>query len=80
MEKAKELHYYTGIHRYGLVGTIASEFLIEHLKTEQIGKMSFDEMPAVVAIHEKKLVEPLAIYYNEKYNIVIVHAITAATL
>ncbi len=68
-----------GFPGFGLVGTIASEFLIDHLKTEMIGKIEFDEMPAVVAIHENKVVEPLGIFYNKKYNIVILHAITTAT-
>ena len=67
-----------GFPGFGLIGTIASEFLIEHLKTEQIGKIVFNEMPAMVAIHENKVVEPLGIFYNEKYNLVIVHAITAS--
>ena len=61
-----------------MVGTIASEFLIDHLKTEQIGKILFNDLPAVVAIHENKVVEPLGIFYNSKYNIVILHAVTAA--
>ncbi len=61
---------------FGLIGTIASEFLIEHLETEQIGKVIFNEMPAMVAIHENKVVEPLGIYYNKKYNLVILHAIS----
>ena len=78
-KKPKNCTIVEGFPGFGLVGTIASEFLIEHLQTEQIGKMVFDEMPAVVAIHEKKVVEPLAIFYNQKYNLVIVHAITAAT-
>lgn len=68
-----------GFPGFGLVGTIASEFLIEHLKTEQIGKILFNDMPAMVAIHENKIVEPLGIFYNEKHNIIILHAITAAT-
>ena len=68
-----------GFPGFGLVGTIASEFLIDHLKTEMIGKIEFEEMPAVVAIHENKAVEPLGIFYNKKYNIVILHAITAST-
>lgn len=67
-----------GFPGFGLVGTIASEFLIEHLKTEQIGRISFEELPAMVAIHENKVVEPLGIFYNKEYNIVIVHAITAS--
>lgn len=67
-----------GFPGFGLVGTIASEFLIEHLATEQIGKITFNEMPAMVAIHDNNVVEPLGIFYNKKYNIVIVHAITAS--
>ena len=61
------------------MGTIASEFLLEHLKFEQIGKIVFDEMPATVAIHEGKVVEPLGIFYNKKYNLVLLHAITASS-
>ena len=68
-----------GFPGFGLVGTIASEFLIDHLKTEMIGKIEFEEIPAVVAIHENKVVEPLGIFYNKKYNIVILHAVTAST-
>src|SRR3989338_969575 len=67
-----------GFPGFGLVGTIATEFLIDHLKTEQIGKIMLDEMPAVVAIHQNKVVEPLGIFYNKEYNIVILHAITAS--
>src|SRR3989338_2979243 len=64
-----------GFPGFGLVGTIASEFLIDHLKTEQIGKIEFEEMPAMVAIHDSKVVEPLGIFYDKKSNIVILHAI-----
>ena len=64
---------------FGLVGTIAGEFLLEHLEVEKIGKIIFNEMPAMVAIHENKLVEPLGIFYNKKYNLIILHAITAPT-
>ncbi|MBW2989211.1 PAC2 family protein, partial [Candidatus Woesearchaeota archaeon] len=67
-----------GFPGFGLVGTIASEFLIDHLKTELIGKIVFEEAPPVVAIHQNKVVEPLGIFYNKKYNLVILHAITAS--
>ena len=78
-KKPKNCTIIEGFPGFGLVGTIASEFLIEHLKTEQIGKILFNDMPAMVAIHENKIVEPLGIFYNQKFNIVIVHAIIAAT-
>jgi len=68
-----------GFPGFGLVGTIASEFLIDHLKTELIGKIVFNEMPAMVAIHENKVVEPLGIFYNKKHNIILLHAITPST-
>jgi len=68
-----------GFPGFGLVGTIASEFLIDHLNTEMIGKIVFEDMPPVVAIHKSKVVEPLGIFYCKKYNIVILHAITAST-
>lgn len=78
-KKPKNCIIIEGFPGFGLVGTIASEFLIEHLNTEQIGKILFNDMPAMVAIHENKVVEPLGIFYNEKYNLMILHAITAAT-
>ena len=77
-KKPKNCTIIEGFPGFGLVGTIASEFLIEHLKTEQIGKILFNDMPAMVAIHEGKVVEPLGIFYNEKYNIIILHAIIGA--
>ncbi|MEK6808485.1 MAG: PAC2 family protein, partial [Nanoarchaeota archaeon] len=68
-----------GFPGFGLVGTIATEFLIEHLKVEQIGKIMFHEMPAMAAIHENKVVEPLGLFYSKEYNIIILHAITSST-
>jgi uncharacterized protein len=78
-KKVKNCTLIEGFPGFGLVGTIAAEFLIDHLDTEQIGKIIFNDMPAMVAIHENKLVEPLGIFYNSKYNLAILHAITAAT-
>ncbi|MBW2977646.1 PAC2 family protein [Candidatus Woesearchaeota archaeon] len=65
-----------GFPGFGLVGTIATEFLIDHLETEKIGKIWVEELPAMVAIHEGEVVEPIGIFYNGKYNIVIIHAIS----
>lgn len=68
-----------GFPGFGLIGTIASEFLIDHLKTEQIGKIVFEDMPAMIAIHDGKVVEPLGVFYSKEYNLVILHAITSPT-
>jgi uncharacterized protein len=65
-----------GFPGFGLVGTIATEFLIHHLDCELIGKHWFEKLPPTIAVHEGKIVHPVGIYYNEKNNIVVVHAIT----
>lgn len=76
-KKPKNPTIIEGFPGFGLVGTIASEFLIDHLDTEKIGKIWIEELPAMVAVHEGKVVEPIGIFYNKKYNVVIVHGITA---
>ena len=78
-KKPKNPTIIEGFPGFGLVGTIASEFLIDHLKTEQIGKIIFEDMPALIAIHEGKVVEPLGIFYSKKYNLIILHAVTSPT-
>ena len=78
-KKPKNCKLIEGFPGFGLVGTIASEFLLEHLSFEKIGKIIFEDMPATIAIHEGKIVEPLGIFYNKKYNLVLLHAITAST-
>ncbi len=66
-----------GFPGFGLIGSIVTEFLINHLSCEKLGNHYFDELPASAAIHEGKLVEPIGIYYNSKFNIVIIHSIAA---
>lgn len=65
-----------GFPGFGLVGSITTEFLLNHLNTEQIGNFCFTDVPATVAIHEGKLIHPFSIHYNQKYNLVIVHGIS----
>ena len=65
-----------GFPGFGLVGTIASEFLIDHLKTVQIGSIRLDKLPPMIAVHEGEVVEPIGIFYNQKHNILIIHGVT----
>jgi uncharacterized protein len=78
-KKPKNATIVEGFPGFGLVGTITTEFLVDHLDVELIGKVIMEESPAVVAIHEDHIVEPLGIFYNKKYNLVIVHAVSAST-
>src|SRR3989344_5395363 len=63
-KKPKNVTIVEGFPGFGLIGTIAIEFLMDHLDTEKIGIIEMDEIPAMIAIH-----------YNKKYNLVLVHAI-----
>ncbi len=62
-----------GFPGFGLIGTITTEFLIEHLNAVEVGVFNYEEVPPTLAIHQGKIVKPMAIYYNKKHNIVIIH-------
>ena len=78
-KKPKGVTVIEGFPGFGLVGTIATGFLIDHLKCEQIGRGFFEDPPATIAIHDCKLVDPVGIFYNKQHNLVIIHAITATS-
>lgn len=68
-----------GFPGLGFVGTIATEFLIEHLGAEKIGSIKAEEAMPIVAIHNTKLIEPMGIFYSSKYNIMILHSLNPVT-
>ncbi len=74
-KKPKDATLIEGFPGFGLVGTIVTEYLLEQLGCEQIGELTYDELPATVAIHKSKLVHPMAVFYNKKYNLIVLHAI-----
>jgi uncharacterized protein len=75
-EKPQKPIIIEGFPGVGLVGTIATEFLIDHLKARQIGSIWSDKLPPLTAIHENKVVQPLGVFYSEKHNMMILHAIS----
>lgn len=64
-----------GFPGFGLVGTIATEFLLDHLKAELIGEFHYRELAPIVAIHKGAIVNPMAVWYVPKKNIVLLHTI-----
>lgn len=68
-----------GFPGFGLVGTISTEYLLEHLKCEFVGSHWFEDLSATVAIHDQKLIHPIGFYYNKQYNILIIHSILATS-
>lgn len=67
-----------GFPGIGLIGTITTEFLIEHLNAEFIGHFEYDDFPATAAIHKGKLIHPMGIFYDKKNNLVILHTILSS--
>lgn len=76
-EKPKNPIIIEGFPGFGLVGTIATEFLIKHLNAKKIGKIWSEELLPIAAVHESKIIEPLGIFYDRKHNLVIIHALSA---
>lgn len=74
-KKPKNVTIIEGFPGFGLVGTITTGFLIDHLKCEHIGHRHFEDVAPTLAIHDGKVVDPIGVFYNAKYNIVIVHSI-----
>ncbi len=66
-----------GFPGFGLIGTITTEFLIEHLHAQLIGRVRLEEIPPLIAIHQGKPIEPVGIYYDKRYNLIILHALSA---
>lgn len=75
-EKPKNVTIIQGFPGIGMVGSISTEFLREHLNCRQIGTVVMDEIPAVIAIHDGEMIPPVGIYYNEEQNIVILNLLT----
>jgi len=65
----------SGFQGFGLVGTIATEFLIDHLNAKQIGKIEGNKVVPMIAVHKGEVIEPLSIFYDEKENIVLIRSI-----
>jgi uncharacterized protein len=64
-----------GFPGVGLVGPIVTEFLIDHMKTEVMGKFVYDELPATAAVHKGALVHPMSLHYSEKHNALIAYTV-----
>ncbi len=65
-----------GFPGFGLVSTIATEFLIEHLNAKQIGRLKSEKVSPIIALHKGEVLEPFGIFYAAKENIVIVRGIS----
>ncbi|MBS3168405.1 proteasome assembly chaperone family protein [Candidatus Woesearchaeota archaeon] len=68
-----------GFPGFGLVSTISIKFLLEHLEVEEIGSIESEHLAPLTAIHKGKVLSPITLFYNQKYNLVIIQALTEVT-
>ncbi len=62
-----------GFPSFGLIGTISTEFLINHLGAVEVAVFHYEEIPPTLAIHQGKIVKPMAVYYDKSHNIVLIN-------
>ena len=72
----KKVTIIQGFPGFGMVGSISTEFLIKHLDTEKIGVVKITDVQPIIAVHEGEIVPPIGIYYNKKFNIVVLNFLT----
>lgn len=65
-----------GFPSLGLVSTITTKFLVDHLEIEEIGYLESEHLVPLTAIHKSKVVNPITIYYNKKNNMIIIQSLT----
>ncbi len=68
-----------GFPSLGLISTITTKFLLDHLAVEEIGHIESKYLVPLTAIHQSKIVNPITIYYNKKYNLIIIQSLTEVT-
>ncbi len=67
-----------GFPGFGLVGTIATEYLVQNLNFERVGMIVNDKLAPVVAIQDEKLFRPFPVMYNPEKNIVVIYGLNMA--
>ena len=65
-----------GFPGLGLIGTICTEYLIKHMDAKPIGSIWSKDLMPIAAIHDSKIIQPLEIFYSDKHNVVILHALS----
>ena len=75
-KKPKNSIIIEGFPGFGFVATIAVEYLMDHLKMHPIGSFWSPRLAPIAFVHGKRVMQPLEIFHNDKYNIIILEAVT----
>jgi predicted ATP-grasp superfamily ATP-dependent carboligase len=65
-----------GIPSVGMIGTIVTEFLIEHTAANKVGRCLIDDTNPIVAIHKGEVIDPIGLFYSQKNHMLFVHVAT----
>ncbi len=75
--KLKKGYLVVGFPSTGLVGSIATSYLVDSLGMELIGYISSDKFAPIAAIHNYNPMPPARIHYSKKNNLVVLLSETA---
>ncbi len=78
-KKPKNVTIIQGFPSLGLVSTITLKFLIDHLEVEELGYIESEGAVPLMAVHKSQIVNPITLYYNKRYNLVLVQSIAEVT-
>ncbi|MBS3064328.1 MAG: proteasome assembly chaperone family protein [DPANN group archaeon] len=73
-EKPQNVIILEGFPGLGFVATIVIEYLLDHLEVETIGKIWSPDLQPMALVHKGKVMQPMEIFYNKKYNLVILES------
>ena len=75
-KKPKRPTIIEGFPGVGFVGTIATEFMLNHLNAKSIGYLFNPNLPPIAILHGKETRRLLEIFHAPKENLVFIHAIS----
>jgi len=71
MAKLSRPNVIVGIPETGLVGTIATSYLVDHLGLPEIGHVESDLLPQVVVVHDSEPKDPIRIFGKGMLAVVV---------
>ena len=67
----KSPYFIEGFPGIGLVGTMASSYLVEKLGMEPFGHIVSEKFSPIASIHNGRPLHPTRMYKSKKYNLVV---------
>ena len=64
-KKLKNVTIIQGFPGMGLVSTLSTKFILDHLDFEQVGHIESRHIPPLTAIHKGKIIHPISVFHNK---------------